>query len=36
MKFYWDQDLTETDSFAGAGGLSYGLERAGAVTAIRR
>ncbi|GHO91520.1 hypothetical protein KSF_015680 [Reticulibacter mediterranei] len=28
--FYWDQDLTATDSFAGAGGLSCGLERAGA------
>jgi site-specific DNA-cytosine methylase len=28
--FYWDQDLTTTDSFAGAGGLGLGTVQAGA------
>jgi DNA (cytosine-5)-methyltransferase 1 len=28
--FYWDQDLTATDSFAGAGGLGLGTVQAGA------
>lgn len=30
MHFYWDQDLTTTDSFAGAGGLGLGATQAGA------
>lgn len=30
MRFYWDQDLSASDSFCGAGGLACSMEQAGA------
>ncbi len=32
--FYWDQDLTASDFFCGAGGLGWGVEQAGAILTL--